>query len=305
MFQRILVPVDGSAGADLAISTATRIAYAFDGTVLLVYLIAPPARPEQTKREQRPAPDDDQQAWARVYLQKIVVSEHLVDHTSEVHTATGALAPALLEAVHSLSADLIVVCQHGLTGLTRWGPGSIAHRLIQQCPVPLLLLPDDGHMFLSHRQIRALVALDGSSQAEVTLEQIARLLGGLARVGKQQGMVFLLQVAGTPPSAGRLRNESISPGNVCQQAGQYLDAIARRFTAGDLASHHLMANTLATTDTNVAQAIIQAAERGPVDMIAMTTHGRGKLLRWALGSIMERVLHASGKPLLVLSIPDA
>jgi nucleotide-binding universal stress UspA family protein len=253
---------------------------------------------------QTPMPGDEQPARAMEYLQKIVMSEQLVGIASEMHTTAGATAPALLAAVQSLSADLIVVCRHGLADLTRWGPGSTAHRLMQQCPVPLLLLPDEQQMLLAHRQIRALVALDGSSHAEVTLERVAQFLGGLARAGKQQGVVFLLQVAGTSASAGRYRSATASQQMLCQQAGQYLDAVASRFTAGDLASHHLRASTLVTTDADVAQAIAQAAEHGPVDMIAMTTHGRGKLLRWALGSIMERVLHISGKPLFVLSIPE-
>lgn len=302
MFQRILVPMDGSTGADLAIATAARIAHACDGSVLLVYLSAPLAMPEQAKRGQRPALGDEQLVRAREYLQKMIVSEHLIACASEVHTTTGVVAPALLEAVQSLSADLIIVSRHGLAGLTRWGPGSLAHRLIHQCPVPLFLLPDGEQTFLTHRQIRALVALDGSSQAEMILEQVARLLAGLTRASKQQGVVFLLQVAGTPAGAGRLRNASVSPENVCLPAEQYLDAVARRFTTGDLAGYHLTASTLATTDTAVTQAIVQAAEHGPADMIAMTSHGRGKLLRWALGSIMERVLHASGKPLFVLGI---
>lgn len=307
MVQRILVPLDGSARAELAIPTAARIARAFDGTVLMLYVVAPGAHPEQESEGLADATMhmDAQLAGATAYLDRLAASAPLAGIASEPHTTAGALAPALLEAVQVLAADMIVVYRHGLPGLTRWGPGSVAHRLMQQCPVPLLLLPEEEQTLLAtHRQIRALVALDGSSHAEATLERVAQLLAGLARAGHQQGGVQLLQVTGTPTSYGRFRSTPTLPDDARQQAEQYLDAVARRFTAGDLAAYHLEATTLVTTDSDVAQAIAHAAERAPVDLIAMTTHGRGKLLRWALGSIMERVLHATGKPLLILGIPD-
>lgn len=307
MFQRILVPLDGSAHAELAIPAAARIAQAFAGTIVMLYVIAPGARPEHVKGAAvyPRGETEEQQTEATVYLRKLVASEQLASIASEVHITAGALAPALLDAVQSLGADLIVVCRHGLAGLIRWGPGSVAHKLMQQCPVPLLLLSDDEQTFaaLAHRQIRALIALDGSVQAEATLEQVARFLEGLARVSNQQGVVLLLQVAGTSAGSGRFRSSLASPNEARQQAKLYLDAIAARFLAGDLAGYHLEVSTLVTTESDVAQAIVQAAEHSPVDMIAMTTHGRGGLLRWALGSIMERVLHATGRPLFVLGIP--
>ncbi|HEY1351567.1 MAG TPA: universal stress protein [Ktedonobacteraceae bacterium] len=307
MFQRILVPLDGSAHAELAIPTAVRIAQAFTGTIVMLYVIAPGARPEHVREAQVDPTEEteEQRTEARAYLHKLAAREPLGRIACEMHITTGALAPALLDAVQSLCADLIVVCRHGLAGLVRWGPGSVAHKLMQQCPVPLLLLPDDEQTFaaLAHHQIRALIALDGSAQAEATLERVAQFLGGLAGVGRQQGMALLLQVAGTATGSGRFRSTLASPGEARQQAKLYLDTVAARFLAGDLAGYHLEVTTLVTSESDVAQAIVQAAERSPVDMIAMTTHGRGGLLRWALGSIMERVLHATGRPLFVLGIP--
>ena len=39
-------------------------------------------------------------------------------------------------------------------------------------------------------------------------------------------------------------------------------------------------------------------------MIAMATHGRGGLVRWAMGSVTERVLAATTLPLLVVRPTD-
>jgi len=46
--------------------------------------------------------------------------------------------------------------------------------------------------------------------------------------------------------------------------------------------------------------ILETAEREHVTLIAMATHGRTGLSRWAFGSITEKVIRASTVPLLVL-----
>ena len=65
---------------------------------------------------------------------------------------------------------------------------------------------------------------------------------------------------------------------------------------------------VATTpvDADIAAAIIQVAEQSdildgkPYGFIAMATHGRGGVQRWALGSVTERVLGATKVPLLII-----
>jgi nucleotide-binding universal stress UspA family protein len=37
-----------------------------------------------------------------------------------------------------------------------------------------------------------------------------------------------------------------------------------------------------------------------MDLIAMCTHGRTGLARWALGSVADRVLRAGGTPILLV-----
>ena len=52
-----------------------------------------------------------------------------------------------------------------------------------------------------------------------------------------------------------------------------------------------------------AQSILDAAETEAADLIAMTTHGRAGFVRWALGSVAERVLQRSVCPVLLVREP--
>ena len=77
-------------------------------------------------------------------------------------------------------------------------------------------------------------------------------------------------------------------------ATKYLDGVAA--TLGQLGlktSHAVIANA-------PAEAIIDYADSGNIDVIAMTTHGLSGIRRWVFGSTTEKVLQAAAKPILVI-----
>ncbi len=69
--------------------------------------------------------------------------------------------------------------------------------------------------------------------------------------------------------------------------------------ASDLREQGIEAST-ATWVGPVAESIIDYAEVNDADLIAMCTHGRTGLARWALGSVADRVLRAGDKPILLV-----
>ncbi|GAC1358283.1 MAG: hypothetical protein NVSMB38_41280 [Ktedonobacteraceae bacterium] len=98
------------------------------------------------------------------------------------------------------------------------------------------------------------------------------------------------------------------------RATRYLSTTAEQIREG-LVAHPIADLKLPVTwsvvvATDVAEAIIQGAENaeetlgagvfGGCDVIAMATHGRGGLERWAMGSVTERVLHATTLPVLII-----
>ena len=52
-----------------------------------------------------------------------------------------------------------------------------------------------------------------------------------------------------------------------------------------------------------ADEIIKFADAIDVSLVAMSTHGRSGVSRWALGSVAERVLRAGNTPLLLVRAP--
>ena len=52
-----------------------------------------------------------------------------------------------------------------------------------------------------------------------------------------------------------------------------------------------------------AEQIIKAAEEIKVDLVAMSTHGRSGISRWAFGSVTDKVLQAGVVPILTIRAP--
>src|SRR6266576_5329505 len=97
----------------------------------------------------------------------------------------GQPAVNILSAVDTRNIDLVVLCSHGYTGMTRWVLGSVAEKVARHARVPVLILREGGplpagpHPDIT-RPLRALVALDGSAHAKAALEPPASLIAALA-----------------------------------------------------------------------------------------------------------------------------
>jgi nucleotide-binding universal stress UspA family protein len=137
-----------------------------------------------------------------------------------------------------------------------------------------------------------LVPLDGSEMAE----QVLPVVSPIARVLEAE--MTLLQVV-TTHVLGSFSSEWYPPlqstfDMVEQQAKAYLKRMA-----GCLDEQGIETST-AVWAGSVAESIVKYADTGQIDLIAMCTHGRTGLARWALGSVADRVLRAAGIPILLV-----
>lgn len=315
MFQHLLVPLDGSVRAEQALPIAARIARATGGMVHLVRIVSPPldysgglspvslANGEVVEAEM---------AGATAYLQTLTSSPLL----EGIHTRTdvffGQPAPSLLEAIKTHGIDLLVLCSHGRTGFTRWILGSVARTLVHQSPIPTLVLrQNEASPSLSQadpaRPFRTLVPLDGSLLSEAALGPAVSLTSALASPGL--GALHLSQVVkifSTTAAEGfvsELNEEAL------QRASVYLSQIEERLhsEARDL---RLSLTHSVELDADVASALENLAEHGKgggvgmCDLITISTHGRGGLERWIMGSVTERLLTATKLPLLIVHPPE-
>ena len=140
-----------------------------------------------------------------------------------------------------------------------------------------------------------LVALDGSPLAETILPFVE----GLA--AKAGARVTLLHVTPLPKETPAL-NDHPSLDQMVQRAGalaeEYLREHQRRLSAAGVEA------SVIVVAGRPAEAIVRyAAANDEIEVLALATHGRSGIGRWAYGSVADEVLHTTPKPLLLIR-PD-
>lgn len=137
------------------------------------------------------------------------------------------------------------------------------------------------------------IALDGSKLAEQSIPAVS----GLA--AETKGEVVLVTVI-VPPD--RWSKEEIPQEEVEGErdlAKLYLRSVHDQFHDKGVSAR------VRIEIGQEAETIVSIADEEGADAIAMTTHGRSGFARWILGSVADRVLHLSRKPvLLVHAQPD-
>ena len=313
MYKRILVPLDGSARAERAIPVAARIARALGGSIILLRVATAPVdtgKYSSTSGYVEETVDVDL-TGATDYLENIAGSDELAGIKTEVKTFIGAVAPTILSASQSFHANIIVMCSHGYTGFKRWALGSVADKITRHSSIPVFVLREGGPLpaMAEHQPVRALVAVDGSSLSEAVFEPSAYLAAALAEATSQQGALHLLRVVDLPASGGRFKSDAhIDTGlkeQVKHEDEEYLATLVHRLSEeGDLAHLDLAITSSVEADPDIAEAIVKKSEQEKFDFIAIATHGRGGVQKWALGSVAGRVLHATTLPLLIMRPQD-
>ena len=163
---------------------------------------------------------------------------------------------------------------------------------------------------------KMLVPLDGSKLAESVLpyvEEIAQrcdtkevvLVSVTERIKGMQAVPEYgypkTPKVGTPISetAASVREVPVGVGKMQRQADRYLNRIAKRLQAkGIKVSTEVLLG-------DPAEEIVIYAELKPIDLIAMSSHGRSGISRWAHGSVADRVFRSVNVPVLMVRAPGS
>jgi len=164
MFDRILVPLDGSTFAEAAFPAAIAVAERFGGEIRLLR-VRPHLWADEAMELERAL---DQEAWA-----------YLADATTRLRAMTsvpvssdsrrGNVAEEIIAEAET-SHDLIVMTSHGRGGLSRIWLGSVTDACLRttECPALVVRPPQSGEE-TDFRIERVVVPLDGSTVAEAAL----------------------------------------------------------------------------------------------------------------------------------------
>jgi nucleotide-binding universal stress UspA family protein len=142
---------------------------------------------------------------------------------------------------------------------------------------------------------RILVPLDGSTVAEGVLPYVRALAPvlkakvELLKIGERDAAVDIAN-----PMVGQYMDRVGAA--LRSQSEDYLDGIKRTFK--DVVIGH------GTRIGKPAEIIAEEGDREEDTLIAMSTHGRGGVGRWLMGSVTDKVIHLATTPMLVVKSTD-
>ena len=302
----ILVPLDGSALAEQSMPYVRMLAPLAGATVHVLRVISDDERktlldsdPVVLYRAEAidvPTWERETQMWdmlrqrAESYLDAHAIALRSDGFDVESHVDVGAPAERILAVAEQLGADLIVMATHGYTGFKRWSLGSVTDKVVQASLVPVFVVP--GNM-PEHSHIprlkRILLPLDGSAFSRQALPPAIELA--------THGQAELILLRAIVPTVEASYGTSV-PADVQATLRDHAQE-ELRVLAGELRPYEIRIKT-AVAIGYAAEQIVTAAARHQVDLIVMATHGYGGIKRWALGSVADKVLHATPTPLLLV-----
>lgn len=129
--ENILLTLDGSGAAEVAIEYGKLLARCFSANLLLYHVDTQPN--VELPEGDLPTPQQ--------YLSQMAESIRAEGISADFHIAQGLAALAIINHSESNHYDLIVMATHGYTGEKRWALGSVTQKVLYSSHSNLLIIP--------------------------------------------------------------------------------------------------------------------------------------------------------------------
>lgn len=295
----ILVPLDGSPLAEQALPYAQSLLA--PGAALTLLGVIEEPEPIPTLWEPPLVPLEDMQS---------MLEQQVYDDLARAEaTLQGERPPVRLLVTHGDPADqivrvategeveLIAMSTHGRGALGRWIFGSVADRVARGATMPVLLVRPDPEEARSIAIRRVVVPLDGSALAEEALPTAQALA---KRLNIPLHLITAIDIMRLiPPAYGPV--VAFDP-EVYQETLTQLKSGAAATLADvskQMQGEGLRINSQVVQGSPFAS-ITDAAQDG--DLIIMTSHGRGGVRRWVLGSVAEKLVREAPGPIILVPV---
>ena len=293
MYERVLIPTDGSDGALRAARHGNALASAYDATVHVLSVVDT-GHYSEVLADVDAAVRESREALEREAEEAIEDVREILQEDLDVVTAVANGVPqeVILEYAAENDVDLVAMGTHGRSGLDRLLIGSVAERVVRTSDAPVLTArnepaPED----LPYDSV--LVPTDGSDTAAAAAEHAIDIA---ERFGATLHAVNVIDVRVT---------SGLDTGAVVTDVMESLEATGRK-------AIEEVTESAESAGVDVESAVVrdypaaglrEYTEDNGVDLIAMGTHGRSGLDRFLLGSVAERMIRTSEVPVLSVRSP--
>ncbi|GAA0255246.1 universal stress protein [Haladaptatus pallidirubidus] len=285
MYEKILIPTDGSASAEGAIAHGIALANHYGAMIHALYAV-----------ELGYAKEDftDDSVWVSLYEEReqegerategVETKASCVNEAIEVIRSTrhGAPANVILDYVDEHDIDLIAMGTHGRTGVDRYLLGSVTNAVVRGSPIPVLTVRvTEQAQATNYSDI--LIATDGSPGSTGAIEH------GTDIATRYNATVHALYVVDS-----KYGTSSVVRDMLTETGQEAIEDITAEASSLNLQTEEMVVEGFPHKD------ILEYAEKHDIDMIVLGTHGRTGLDRFVMGSVAERVVRTAHTPVLTV-----
>jgi nucleotide-binding universal stress UspA family protein len=291
---KILIPLDGSRTAEHALVYLKPLKGLGDCEVRLLSVAD---ETEDFHHEHQQEALERESNLLSTYLREVARDvEQYAGVAVEPKVVRGVPSQRVAEEVEAFQPDLMVICTHGRTGISRWRLGSVADKVVRSLTCNTLVVGPaatedevwiDAGIEAPFKNI--LVPLDGSDLADAALPVAQRY--GEAFDSKLHLVRVVNFLYGGAFYEGVYVPENTDM--LMSGANEHLESVAARLkTAQTCETAVLMGDP--------ASQLADYIKNRDIGLVVMTSHGRGGVLRTALGSVADRMLSEARAPVLIV-----
>jgi nucleotide-binding universal stress UspA family protein len=298
MFERILLPLDGSELAEAALPYGQELARKLSSELILFHVCEPGHH--------------QQEHMHKVYLNSLAenVRRNLkrgqpqgTETKVTTKIETGGPQENICTLVGNNGIGLIVMTAVGASGL-KVGKmiGSVADHICRTVPIPVMLIrPQSTQRIGGRKQLinRLLLTLDGSNLSKLVLpvgEELAAKLKVPITLFQMAHMIIPWASDGMAPDAIPSLNYTKLSEDEEKRVRAEMVALEEKLRLKELNVTHIVNSGFSAADE-----IIEAGKKVGADLVVISTHGRSGLGRWVMGSVAEKVLRHSEIPVLLVN----
>ena len=285
MYETILLPYDGTEGADAVLDHACEIARWADATIHLLY-VADTTRDSVTVIDGGVVDVLERKGERLLGAAADRLKAADIDHN--IHIVQGNPAPTIVEYTEQSNLDLLVMPTHGREGVSRYLNGSVSEKVVRLSSRPVLTVRLQSNETLAFPYQRILIPTDGSETAADAAAHTLSLAAAL------DATVHVLSVVDDTGLDQNLRS-AVSRRDSETEATAAIEAVVAE------------ADTRGIDDTvqrvehgSPTEQIREYVESNSIHAIGMGTTGRRGTDRILLGSVAENTVRSAPVPVLTL-----
>jgi nucleotide-binding universal stress UspA family protein len=293
MFNRILLPLDGSPLAECVISHAMALAKLNNAEIVPLLVLEENASEDGV----------DPMEWhlrktaAQSYIDSVCTKLQEIGIDSHCLLLTGSPYQRILEQVEKLSIDLVLISSHGQSGRVQRPLGAIAHKVLEGVGTSVMLIPaqeqpGDTELFTPRHYNAILIPLDGSRRAECVLpiadwlarEQSTKLV--LAHVVQRPGVLGWAMLA---DDTRKLAEEFV----------EHTWSVAKSYLAQIHDRRNIDTISILSQADNTAIELDHIAKQNQVDLVLVSAHGVAANPMRSFGDTVNGIVIYCHQPVLI------